>query len=241
MARPRLRRRVLALLTATGLAWGGFAASTPTPAGAADGDNIVVAINTKDGSTKFKISFKIHLANGDVITTTNAAVAIASCTDCRTIAVAFQVLLLTGDPSVIAPTNLAIAMNVGCDTCETLASAYQYVLSTNGHVKFTKAGKDEIRAIKKALKRLEKAEGMTLAEIQAELDALANRLLVVLTHEIVVAGPPDENGDTNDEHPFEDAVGEDGRPLADEAPTTTTTSDPSATTTTTSTTSTTAG
>ncbi len=125
-------------------------ATSPTPAattgstGGAGGDTAAIAINTKDGTDIFRIAFAIKRAMGDVVDNGNAAVAFASCTDCETVAVSIQVVLLMNDPSVVTPTNLAIAINEGCTLCETLASAYQVILTTDGPVRFTAAGYREI-------------------------------------------------------------------------------------------------
>ena len=178
-----------------------------------------MVINTHDGTSKFKVRLRIHRENGDVVETTNAAVAVSSCVDCRTAAVSFQVLLLDDDADTITPTNLAIAINEGCSDCETLASAYQYVLSTDGHVRFSKAGQQELIDIRQDLKRLRKNDELSLDEVQQRLDRLSDRLLVVLTHELIIQGPDDEPI-----RPFGDAVGENGEPLElPESNTTTTT------------------
>ncbi len=138
-------------------------------------------------------------------------------------------LLISDDADVVTPTNLAIAMNVGCDSCDTLASAYQYVLSNDGHVRFSKDGQEALREIRKKLKQL-RHDDLSIDEIQSQLDDLSAQLLVVLTHDIVVASPDGKQVDTT--RPFADALGEDGQPLVDE-PTvaSTTTSQPDVATT----------
>ena len=44
----------------------------------------------------------------------NEAYALASCRDCRTVAVAFQVVLVVGSVDVVVPQNLAAAVNYAC-------------------------------------------------------------------------------------------------------------------------------
>ena len=155
-------------------------------------DTAAVAINTRDGSTVFRVAFMIFPNPRDVVDNTNIAFAFSSCEACKTIAVSFQVVLVTGDPSVVTPENFAIAINFECTDCQTLASAYQWVLSTGGQVTFTPEGREEIAQIRKELRLLmSTAESLTVFEIQEQIDALALRLAEVLANELVVLGPRD--------------------------------------------------
>jgi putative peptide zinc metalloprotease protein len=158
--------------------------------GGGGGDNVAIAINTRDGSSVFRISFRIVRVSGDIVDQGNAAVAVASCQDCQTVAIAFQVVLVFSDPSVVSPTNLALAMNIGCTSCETLASAYQYVLGTDGVVRFTPEGNRAIAEIRQALQALRHSD-LSIWEIQEQLDLLANELQRILAEELVAAGPPE--------------------------------------------------
>jgi putative peptide zinc metalloprotease protein len=88
-------------------------------------DNAAVAINTKDGKSIFDFAFSIRRVAGDVVDETNAAVAYNECEECRAVAVAIQIVLVVGHPSVVTPTNLAVAVNYQCTLCESLAMAYQ--------------------------------------------------------------------------------------------------------------------
>jgi putative peptide zinc metalloprotease protein len=185
----RIRR--LLLISVLGLA---VAASSVAGARAQEvgtgPDTAAVAVNTKDGSTVFRLAFMIIRNSGDVVDNTNAAVAWSSCEGCTTIAASFQVVLVTGDPSVASPENYAIAINFECTDCQTLASAYQFVQSTDGQVVFTPEGRQEIADIREELSQLMRnAESMTIFEIQAELDALAQRLAQVLANELVTVSP----------------------------------------------------
>jgi putative peptide zinc metalloprotease protein len=164
---------------------------TPSPSlasdasgGGAGGDTAAIAINTKDGTDIFRIAFAIKRAMGDVVDNGNAAVAYASCTDCQTVAVSIQVVLMMNDPSVVTPTNLAIAINQECTLCETLASAYQVILTTDGPVRFTPAGNQEIAAIRRELLAMRHA-GLTLEEILVRLDGLMDRFFRVLMEEMI--------------------------------------------------------
>lgn len=170
--------------------------ATPTTAYAAPevraDDNVSVAVNDKDGSSVFKLAFSIARVSGDVVDSTNVAVAYASCSDCQTVAIAIQVVLVTGDPSVVTPQNVAIAINDTCDLCDTLASAYQIVLGSGEQVRFTDEGRRRIAAIRKRLHAL-KSSDLSIEQIQAEVAAAVGDLKQVLSTELVVVetGPPD--------------------------------------------------
>ncbi len=158
------------------------------------GDNTAVVVNTHDGQSRFRISFKIVRTSSDVVDNGNAAVAFSSCEGCRSVAIAFQVVLVSSDPSVVTPINLAIAMNFECIDCESLASAYQWVLGTDGRVHFTPEGSRAVADIRRQLSDLLHSE-LPIEEIQAILDALAEDLERVLSDELATAGPPDVSAD----------------------------------------------
>jgi putative peptide zinc metalloprotease protein len=186
-----MRSRFLAVLAfSLSLAWTPVAAlaQEALPEGGG-GDNTVVAVNTKDGSSEFKVSFKIVRTSSDVIDESNIAVAFASCEACETVAIAFQVVLVSGTPTVVIPENYAIALNFECTSCETLASAYQFVLGTDGNIHFSPEGNRAIAEIRQALRDVAGSEELTFEEIQTELDLLAADLRTVLTEEMVASGP----------------------------------------------------
>ncbi len=185
-------RRLMLFLLALAVAVS-FAGIRPDAARAGD-DNAAVAINTKDGASLFKLAFDIRRVAGDVVDSQNAAVAYSSCDRCRTVAIAIQIVLVTGSPSVATPTNVAIAVNESCTLCETFASAYQFVLGTGGPVKFTQAGKHELHEIRKALKELRKSD-LSLAELDAQLNAIVERIRNVLANELVPAAPGEDGAD----------------------------------------------
>lgn len=194
-------------------------------------DNTAVAVNTEDGSSVFQFAFSIKKVANDVVDPTNAAVAYASCEGCETVAVAIQVVLVSGDPSVVAPQNVAVAVNDDCDVCTTLAYAYQFVFGSGDEpVHFTKEGKEKLHAVKKAFKELQKQD-LPLEVVLPAVNALAQQVNDVVMNEIVV-GPPGQ------------AKKDDASATADAAPSSTTSTSTTALTSTTAapaTTTTTAG
>jgi putative peptide zinc metalloprotease protein len=190
-----MRRLTTALLTL--LLAAGFAAASPAPARA--DDNTAIAINTKDGSALFKFAFSVKRVAGDVVDNGNAAVAFASCENCQTVAIAIQIVLVTGDPSVVTPTNLALAYNFECTLCETMASAYQFVFGNGDNMRFSAEGRRALAEIRKEFHDLRKeSEQLSLAEIDARVEQLVDRIREVLRTELVPAGnakPDDEDDD----------------------------------------------
>ena len=184
-----MNQRILVLLVAF-LAAVGFSFARPQLARAQGGDNTAVAVNTKDGSSIFKVAFAIRHVMSDVVDQSNAAVAVSSCTDCQTVAIAIELVLVESDASVVEPTNVALAINVDCTLCVTVADAYQFVYSTGGAVHFDADGNKILADIRNELEKL-KHESLTLAELQAKLDDIKARILDVLEHHLVAAGKPE--------------------------------------------------
>jgi hypothetical protein len=185
---------------ATSLLMFAFVGNLPAPAVAA-ANNVTVVTNTKDGSFVWKQSFKITRVNGDTVDQVNAAVATASCEQCRTAAVAFHVVLATGEASNVGIQNIAFAFNEGCNLCATYAGAYQLLITTHDQVHFTESGSAQIDQIKLELQTLIAGatfgptepgdDPIDLSEIMAfdrEVSALFDRLEAVVRSELVRSG-----------------------------------------------------
>ena len=179
MNRPR-SRRILALLLAVAF----LAPAAPVHAQ----DTTAVAVNTRDFAEVFRLAFHIQRVMSDTVDQSNAAVAYASCTECETIAISIQALLVMSDASVVTPENLALAMNVDCFECQTLASAYQFVLGFGEPVRFTDEGARQVADIRRRLEQL-RTSGLSIVEVQQQVDALMQEFSTVLQNEVVPAGP----------------------------------------------------
>ena len=159
-----------------------------------------------------------------------------ACTDCRTVAIATQIVLVMGDSDVIAPRNQAVAINSGCLRCHTYALAYQYVVSTDGVVRFSSAGLQRLADLESQIRALG-ASDLPYLELEAQVDALVEQMWAVVDEEIIaVGGRP--NGQSYQDS--DQAEGSDSSPspspTASPAPDTSaspeaTTSEPSATST----------
>lgn len=161
-------------------------------------DNTAVAVNTRDGADVFRLAFSIRRVTADVVDIGNAAVAVSSCTDCQTVAIAMQVVLIFSDPDVVAPENLALAMNIQCTLCDTLATAYQLVLTTDGVVRLTAEGQRRIAELRVRLLQL-RDSGLSGPELQAQVDAVYEELRQVIVTELepVPAGEPSSGSGTS--------------------------------------------
>ncbi|HZB24106.1 MAG TPA: hypothetical protein VE444_09715 [Gaiellaceae bacterium] len=182
-----MTKRLLVLVAAAAAAAVLGLAAGEAPARANGGDSAVVAVNTKDGRFVYRVRLAIHRTGDDVVDQSNAAAAVASCDTCQTVAIAIQALLVFGDPEVVAPENLALALNVECTSCQTLASAYQFLVMDDRPAHFTPEGNRELAAVRHELHTI-RHEGLTIWEIQERVDALAARVHAVLVNERVVPG-----------------------------------------------------
>jgi len=138
------------------------AATFLAPGAALAQDNTAVAVNKKDGKSVFKL---------------------ASCTDCRTVAAAIQVVLVAGDSTTFTPENTAVAINYQCSECETLAAAYQFVYGDGQELQFTKEGKQQLHDLKKRFQDLKGRDDLTLDQLAAAIASIAAEVAAVVETE----------------------------------------------------------
>src|SRR5438132_10580313 len=189
--RPRTWvRRTVAVAVVAGLLLAAGAAAPAETGGGGGPSNVVVVVNTKDNSTKTKSSSQVAHDMTDVVDNGNAAVAESSCTGCRTVAVAVQIVLVERDANVVTPVNLAMALNVNCTDCQTMAAAYQDVVSTGGPVHFTQQGEQDMSDIRAQIRDLVDSSSLSLWDLKAQLDAEVQQLWGVVDTELVQAGNP---------------------------------------------------
>jgi putative peptide zinc metalloprotease protein len=154
-----------------------FPFDRPLPPG--EGDNQALAVNTRDGSVAYDVSFALVWADEDAVLDRNEAFVAASCRDCRAVAVAFQVVLVVGSVDVVVPQNLSTAVNYACLQCVTYALATQLVVTLPGPL--SDAGTQELAAIWAELQEFgEQIEGVPLAELRDRLTDFEARILTVV-------------------------------------------------------------
>lgn len=180
----------LALLVLGSLVAATVWVAAPASAQSSGNDNTAVATNTKDDSFVFKFAFKVTRAAGDTVDAGNAAAAVASCSYCETVAVAVQVVLVSGTPNTFTPTNVAIAYNQDCYECTTLADAFQFVFGTGPRpVHLTAEGNRKLAEIRLQYEQL-RHSGLPLDQLQARIEELAQEVYQVFVTYLVPAGPP---------------------------------------------------
>jgi putative peptide zinc metalloprotease protein len=154
-------------------------------------DNNAIAVNTEDGASVFRLAFSVKMVANGVIDEDNHAWALASCTDCETVALAFQVVLVWNDPNIVVPHNQAVAYNDQCDYCFTYASATQIVLGFDGPVRFTDDGRRRLNELYRTLSSLEDQIGeMSPSEVIAAVNAAKAELVSILSEELVSVPVP---------------------------------------------------
>ncbi|HYD10474.1 MAG TPA: hypothetical protein VEA78_10255 [Acidimicrobiales bacterium] len=192
-----IRRSLLALVL-TALAVVTFGAS-PASAQAHFGgdDNEAVAINTEDGVSVFRVAFSVRWVADGVVDQTNTAAALASCVDCQTVALAFQVVFVQGSANTVTPENVALAYNDQCVECVTYASATQIVLGVDGPVRLTGNGWRRLAGFHRSIRDLEDDSAtMTVAELNAAVQAAKQELISILAEEVVPIGRPQSTSTT---------------------------------------------
>lgn len=186
--------RRLVVLVALALASAVPSAATATTTATGGGaNNVVIVKATADGATQARSHVQVAPVPGDTVASANIADAQATaCTACRASAVAVQVLLVTGDPSVFTPANAATAVNAGCNGCGTFAYAWQYVLQTSGPVFLSPTGRLEVHALEQQIDDAVAASDPTSldADLQltSQLDTLTAQLKSVVDSEVQAAG-----------------------------------------------------
>ena len=94
------------------------------------GDTQALAVNTTDNSVVYDVALAMVWADGqEDVDNVNSANAFASCSDCVTVAISFQVVLVVGQADVVIPQNIAQAVNWDCFRCITAALASQLVIT----------------------------------------------------------------------------------------------------------------
>ena len=96
-----------------------------------EGDNQALAVNTTDNSVNYDVAMAMVWVEDDQALNTNEAIALSSCSNCVSVAVAFQVVVIVGDANVIVPQNLSTAANYDCFECITAAVASQLVVTVD--------------------------------------------------------------------------------------------------------------
>lgn len=172
-------RRAGSLLTLTTAGLVGFGVLA-SPANAAYGDNFVQAEATVGRVVDERSNVMVVANSTDVVDNGNLAEAYShDCTGCRSVAVAFQVILVPGNPHTVTPGNLASAANVRCTGCTAIAIAKQYLIYSHGARSIDRDAQEEVEHIARDVRRIA-TSGASYDVMNAQLTPLYDRLVRVV-------------------------------------------------------------
>lgn len=100
------------------------------PAGPGPHGTQALAVNTQDGTTVYRVAYSlITVEGGAPVDEANSAYALARCRHCNAVAVSFQLVLVIGQDTRVAPVNAAGSLNYDCPACSTIAIADQLIVT----------------------------------------------------------------------------------------------------------------
>jgi hypothetical protein len=175
-------------------------ASTAVPATAGETasgapENIVQAESTVGHLVSERSRVQVGHFDGTNNDSTNAAIAYAhDCTGCRSVAAAFQAVLVWGQQQSSTPENDAISVNDKCTSCTTYTFAYQDVIQTSGPSRLSRAARHQVADIREQVDRLVHS-GKSPDELQAGFLSLKAQFKQVVENGIVGADERSHDGD----------------------------------------------
>jgi putative peptide zinc metalloprotease protein len=188
MIRLARRTAILVIVLACLLPFGSAQAAPGT-------ENIATAITEQDESRVFDFAWDVSRQRGDgVVDHLNAATARSRCIRCGATAIAFQIVLVSGSPMTVTPSNTAEAINLECTECVTVAEARQFVRVVPVPVRFTGAGRAVLADVRSQLSALE-AQNLSVDQLHQAVEAQEGRVLEVLRNELVLKSAPDVEAD----------------------------------------------
>ncbi|MEV7981473.1 hypothetical protein [Streptomyces sp. NPDC086519] len=106
---------------------------------------------------------------------------------CRSVALSFQIVTIAGERTHLNAVNLSDAANKECTGCQTLAGAYQFVVSTPTALRFDEATQDKLADIHRRLDGLTRST-LPADQLRSRVDGLAAEVTTVL-HDAVANAP----------------------------------------------------
>jgi hypothetical protein len=162
-----------------------------------DHDNVAQATIEQDDGRAFDFAWSISKQRGGTVDQSNKAHAAGRCTECEATAIAFQIVLVSGAPSKVAPTNESVALNLECPRCEVFAAARQFVRVYEKPVRLTVAGRRELADVRDRLQALE-AQDPPIDQLYLAVEAQEARVRQVLNTELVSRSDPSQEADEID-------------------------------------------
>jgi hypothetical protein len=152
--------------------------------GVAVADDGAHTLANRAHETRFKDSFTVH-QYGTLFAASarNQALAVSAyCSPddpCRSVALSFQIVTMAGTDIHLNAVNLSRAENVHCDGCQTLAGAYQFIVSTPRPFTLSPTAERQLAVIHRKLDALGRSRA-SIAQIRSQADALAAEVASIL-------------------------------------------------------------
>ena len=143
--------------------------------------NVVQVRNRTNGRLRVRGNIQLNRIRGSRVEPVNLALAYnEACVDCRSIAVALQVNLITRSAATIVPENRAYGVNVGspeqpCTRCVAVARAIQYVYSVDDPSEVPDEARELITEMDRELRAIHADRTITLQEAQLRVNAVIAR------------------------------------------------------------------
>jgi hypothetical protein len=148
--------------------------------------NQAVAVDTMTGHHTSRLAWMVRTNSGGALPS-NYAKAQTWCNDCRTTAIALQIVLMGSVTGPTANWNHSVAANSRCARCATAAAAFQFTVVSNGTVSLTPSGAAQLAGLRAEMQAIA-AGGGAPADVNAAATDVAGRVLAVLQGEVRVAG-----------------------------------------------------
>jgi hypothetical protein len=178
------QRSFLAVVTVTLLSL-----LAPSSASAGGANHIVLAFANEGHPAVIQTDVQWTPVGSSDVSSSNLATALSSnCTGCRAVAVAFQAVIMTGEPNVVTPSNQAVAVNVECTGCDTFAFAYQDVVTTSGPATLSPTGIAELQDVQTRADAIAQS-GESDSQMETDLKALAAEFRADVEDNLVLHGP----------------------------------------------------
>ncbi len=188
-ARRAVRLGLLATVGLTVVATTAATAQAVTVPGAAYGvavaDNTVHTLADPGRPSEFQDSFTVHqygVLHAAALRNQAEAQSWACAADspCRSVALSFQIVTMAGEDIHLNAENVSHAANHDCAGCQTLAGAWQFIVSTPEPFTLSPAARRQLDGIRRELDALGRSAA-PVASVQQQADALAAQVVSVLS------------------------------------------------------------
>jgi putative peptide zinc metalloprotease protein len=147
---------------------------------AATASNHASSYATWSYPSSFDVEFQVRQLHTRHVDVSNEAEAVSTtCTGCRSIAIAFQIVTDATVPKHVHADNYATAVNTDCAQCQTLGVAYQFIVAKPTLLDFN----DLVRLYQIDYKlHLLRWSDAPAKELAGQIDALAHDVASILAH-----------------------------------------------------------